>query len=134
LSTLGLQGVALTVVASGFLNPAVNSDGPAFGLWVALPSGGNLIPLPLAPLSTENFDTSLVAVSPNPVSDVLKIHVPFSYSSFSGTLTDMSGRTVKTLVKGDTNLDVSSLANGMYIMNLTIDSKPFQQKIMVNKK
>ena len=46
LQTLNLGGAALTVVASGFLNPTVNSNGPAFGLYVALPAGGALIPLP----------------------------------------------------------------------------------------
>ena len=46
LQTLGLQGQALTVLASGFLNPSQNSNGPAFGLWAALASGGNLVPLP----------------------------------------------------------------------------------------
>ncbi len=52
LQTLGLQGAALTVLASGFLNPAANSNGPAFGLWVALPTGGALIELPSAPIPT----------------------------------------------------------------------------------
>ncbi|MEE4178618.1 MAG: T9SS type A sorting domain-containing protein, partial [Bacteroides sp.] len=47
LATLGLEGAALTVVASGFLNPANNSDGDAFGLFVALASGGDLIALPV---------------------------------------------------------------------------------------
>jgi hypothetical protein len=46
LETLDLEGAAITVVASGFLDPAVNSDGPAFGLWVALASGGTLVELP----------------------------------------------------------------------------------------
>ncbi|WP_187658783.1 DUF4397 domain-containing protein, partial [Flavobacterium macrobrachii] len=46
LQTLNLDGAALTVVASGFLNPASNSNGPAFGLWVATAAGGNLIQLP----------------------------------------------------------------------------------------
>ena len=46
LQTLGLQGAAITVVASGFLNPANNSNGPAFGLFVASANGGNLLPLP----------------------------------------------------------------------------------------
>ena len=46
LSTLSLDGNALIVVASGFLNPANNNNGADFGLFVALPSGGALIPLP----------------------------------------------------------------------------------------
>jgi hypothetical protein len=46
LQTLGLQGAAITVIASGFLNPANNSNGPAFGLFVASANGGNLLPLP----------------------------------------------------------------------------------------
>lgn len=49
LAALGLSGEAITVIASGFLNPASNSDGPAFGLWVALAAGGPLVELPLIP-------------------------------------------------------------------------------------
>ncbi|MEY3444714.1 MAG: hypothetical protein RLZZ519_2995, partial [Bacteroidota bacterium] len=52
LQTLGLNGAAAVVVASGFLNPANNSNGPAFGLYVALPTGGALVALPSAPIST----------------------------------------------------------------------------------
>ena len=48
LQTLGLNGAAAVVVASGFLNPANNSNGSGFGLYVALPSGGNLVALPAA--------------------------------------------------------------------------------------
>ncbi|TVQ07460.1 MAG: DUF4397 domain-containing protein, partial [Bacteroidetes bacterium] len=47
LAALELEGTALTVVASGFLNPANNSDGPAFGLFVATAAGGDLLELPL---------------------------------------------------------------------------------------
>jgi hypothetical protein len=48
LATLVQQGKAITVLASGFLNPANNSNGPAFGLFVATNTGGPLIPLPTA--------------------------------------------------------------------------------------
>jgi hypothetical protein len=46
LATLGLEGQALSVMASGFLDPANNSDGEAFGLYVVLADGGELIELP----------------------------------------------------------------------------------------
>ena len=47
LSTLDLGGAALTVLASGFLNPSNNSNGPAFGLFVAGSTAGALLPLPV---------------------------------------------------------------------------------------
>ncbi len=47
LASLNLQGSALVTVASGFLSPENNSDGESFGLWVALPNGGKMIPLPV---------------------------------------------------------------------------------------
>jgi len=47
LTTLGLEGAAITVLASGFLDPSANQDGAAFGLWVSLASGGALVELPL---------------------------------------------------------------------------------------
>ena len=53
LSTLGLEGSAITVLAYIFsLNPANNSNGPAFGLWVALPIGGPLLDLPVHSIVT----------------------------------------------------------------------------------
>ena len=45
LGKLGLQGKTIVVLASGFLDPTNNSDGAAFGLWVATDAGGNLLEL-----------------------------------------------------------------------------------------
>lgn len=46
LATLNLMGMSAVVVASGFLDPANNSNGESFGLYVALPTGGALVALP----------------------------------------------------------------------------------------
>lgn len=46
LGALGLQNEAIILIASGFVNPASNSNGPAFGLFIARSIGGDLIALP----------------------------------------------------------------------------------------
>jgi hypothetical protein len=42
----GLKGKAITIIASGFLNPAANGDGSAFGLYVITADGGPFRKLP----------------------------------------------------------------------------------------
>lgn len=133
LETLGLGGQALTVVASGFLNPAMNSNGPAFGLWVALSTGGNLIPLPVV-TSVQDFDISdNIRVYPNPVQDVLTIETG-GLSSVSAVFTDISGKTVLDLkVQDQTQIDVSSLSRGTYFLNLYNDNFFSTEKIIVTR-
>ena len=133
LQTLALQGKALTVLASGFLNPAVNSNGPAFGLWVALNTGGTLIPLPVVNLATNNFQSKNITMFPNPVADVLQFNFPFQAEKINYTITDISGRQVSKSIISNSKIDVSSLSNGIYLLNLKIDSESYSQKFIVNK-
>jgi hypothetical protein len=97
LNTLGLSGNAITVLASGFLTPANNSNGPAFGLWVALPSGGNLIPLPLYTTATSieenNALSSVISVYPNPFNDQVKINNETNVN-IDITILDVMGKVV----------------------------------------
>ncbi len=76
LASLGLQGGAGVVLASGFLNPANNSDGPAFGLFVALPTGGALVPLPNSTARVQVIHNSADAAAAEVdvyINDVLEI-------------------------------------------------------------
>jgi len=133
LQTLGLQGQALSVIASGFLDPTQNSDGPAFGLYAVLASGGNLIPLPLASLSTVDFNSSKISLYPNPTSSILNIDIPFNYNKTSGKVIDVNGRVLKKLDKLESKIDVSNLSKGMYILDMKIDDSSVIKKFFINK-
>lgn len=126
LALLGLDGAALTVLASGFLAPAQNSNGPAFGLWVALASGGDLVELPLITGLDESELFAGSSVWPSPVSDVLNVEV--NANAIGGArlrVLDMTGRDVLTVFE-NVNLNgaarftvpVSSLAPGQYVLQV----------------
>ena len=123
LETLGLDGAALAVIASGFLDPSQNSDGPAFGLFVALPSGGALVELPTATLGVEDFDKNSFVLYPNPVQDQLNFEFStLDVENLNISITDMQGRIVSNMELNSANssVDVSNLSTGLYqviIMN-----------------
>ncbi len=133
LATLALQGKALTVLASGFLNPANNSNGPTFGLWVALNTGGALIPLPINNLASNTFASRNIRMYPNPVSTTLTIDIPFSKESAKYTVNDFSGRVISNAKIRSNQIDISEFANGIYILNLEIDGVNYSEKFIVKK-
>jgi Domain of unknown function (DUF4397)/Secretion system C-terminal sorting domain len=132
LATLALQGKALTVLASGFLNPAVNSNGPAFGLFVALNTGGTLIPLPVNNLANDTFKTKNISFYPNPATSILNVEMENLDKNAKFTVTDFNGRTIMNAKLSENRIDVSALSNGMYFLNLEIDSKIYTQKFIKN--
>ncbi|MBP6575291.1 MAG: DUF4397 domain-containing protein, partial [Flavobacteriales bacterium] len=139
LSTLGLEGAAITVLASGFLAPANNSNGPAFGLWVALPSGGSLVQLPVVTGIEEGVNVVTGATAwPNPANDRFTLQLNAQNTTTADLeLIDATGRVVRgqrsyVVAQGTTSMemDVQDLAPGSYTLRLiggdALVSVPFQ--------
>lgn len=123
LNTLGTSGLALSVVASGFLDPSVNSNGPAFGLWAALPTGGNLVQLPpivITGIKNENLILSSVNVFPNPFTNQLNL-TNASGNTLNVSLSDISG---KEILNNEVNtelysLDTDQIPAGVYFLKIS---------------
>ncbi len=138
LNTLGLDGAAITVFASGFLNPANNSDGADFGLWVAL-ADGTTLPLPLYVGVQENALTSGLSLYPNPVSEQLILSGLLLSNNAQLSVIDVNGRVVKNisdlLNKGNFSsvIDVNDLDNGVYNLQIISGRLSESTRFIVNR-
>lgn len=130
LATLALQNQAITVYASGFLDPSVNSNGAGFGLWASLPSGGPLVELPLATAIAEpNSGVNAIKAYPNPAVDALAIEVDLATSSkVTVQVRDLMGAELINQDLGQMNagnnridLDLNTLPVGTYLYQVTTD-------------
>ncbi|MCB0425395.1 MAG: DUF4397 domain-containing protein [Mangrovimonas sp.] len=139
LSTLGLDGAAITVVASGFLNPANNSGGENFGLWVALASGGELVELPQWLRVQEVISEASVTAYPNPATNYLNIQ----YSLIEDAdvmieMHDVLGSKALEYQSGARSsqmqtqkLNVSDLREGLYFVTINAGNSKVTRKIQV---
>ena len=126
LSTLSLNGAAIVVVASGFLNPAANSNGPVFGLLVALPSGGDLIALPTTSgLSIDETEAVSFQLYPNPTENVLMIQSK-DLNGENFIISDITGKTIASgTLNGINAVDVSFLQKGKYFIRISNETVYF---------
>jgi len=140
LADLGLSGQALAVVASGFLDPSANSNGPSFGLYAVLPSGGTFLPLGVTTGVEENvINTASFSTYPNPVSD--KLNVAFTLETSSDvnySVYNASGMMVKSGKPGlmaNSNqiltINVSDLPSGLYVVRVTAGNTQISSKVQV---
>jgi hypothetical protein len=143
LASLGLDGEAISVLASGFLNPANNSNGEAFGLYVALAGGGDLIPLSIATSVDEGvvIDEGSINVYPNPARSIVNINYTLSQSeTVSFEVYNMVGNKVMDSYSGyqgagqnTQQLNISGLADGMYLLRVLAGETQVIRKIKVQK-
>lgn len=141
----GLSGGAALLLASGFLSPADNNNGPAFGVLIVLPDGTAF----LAPTSTSIDDERSMAPSqfelrgnyPNPFnpSTVIRYNVP-NTADITLSVYDMLGRQVAVLVNGvqsagsyDVTFNATNLSSGVYLYRLQSGDFVQTQKMMLVK-
>ncbi len=121
-------GQAITILASGFLNPANNNNGPDFGLWVATVAGGNLIPLSVI-LGIDEFNNETeISLFPNPSQEEIKLSSEFSNSKYS--IYNMNGQVVKSGQfenSSSQNINVSNLSKGIYQIQISIGNKQIKK-------
>ncbi len=128
-----LAGAAITVVASGFVNPAVNNNGPAFGLFVATANGGNLIELSLVdPVSideTSELENTL-SIYPNPTKDWIAISGVSSNAVVN--IYNLTGQVlIQQFVGLNNRIDLTELPKGMYLVEVQQDTERITK--LVNK-
>lgn len=83
-------------------------------------------------LSTEEFNIQTFIVSPNPTSKDLNIKLNKTYKAIKIYVFDIKGKSIIKRTVNDSailNVDVSTLSNGMYILNIYADTDFYSAKI-----
>ncbi len=126
-----LEGAAVMVLASGFLDPEVNSDGPSFGLWVSFSGGGNMLELPTRTGVEDQAAGSQVSIYPNPALDFIQVngaqHIEYL------ELQDAAGRVFRSSFPAGKSerLEVSDLPAGVYVLKVQQSGQTHIQKIVI---
>jgi hypothetical protein len=140
----GLAGGTAIVLASGFLSPATNNDGPAFGL-IAVLTDGTVVEI--------GVFTSINEPNQNPLSFVLNQNYPNPFNpttNISYTLGEavdvrlevfnLIGQRIATLVDASqaagtyqVNFDASSLSSGIYLYRIQAGSFVQTQRMTLVK-
>lgn len=126
----GFADSALLVIASGFLNPANNRNGAAFGLF-AITASGNVIELPAATTTGVRKNTNnqiAVSVYPNPTTGLVNINTEATINSI--ILQDIQGKIINLPLNNNT-IDVTGLNKGMYILTLQTSQGTATSKLIV---
>jgi len=123
---MGLSGKTVMILTSGFFNPAVNSNGEAFGLWAVVPGGGKLVELSDVTGIEDHTPETSFSVYPNPAVDVVTLVSKQQLNANAIVqVMNLTGqvmlRTMVSVVNGVANLQVSSLPSGSYLISMAVD-------------
>jgi len=139
LATLMTEGAALTVLASGFFDPTMNSDGAGFGLWASLGTGGALIPLSNVTGIEEVESISNAGLFPNPTNDNATMFFDLvDDTNINLEVISAMGQQVMVqsygeMLSGNHRVEIpaSELATGFYFVNLRTNNGVVSTKLQV---
>ncbi|MBI1288832.1 MAG: DUF4397 domain-containing protein [Flavobacteriales bacterium] len=139
LADLMLEDAAITVLASGFLDPSMNSNGAGFGLWVSLGTQGALVPLSNVTGIEEVQSISNSVLFPNPTNDnatmffdlVEKENINLEVVNTMGQRVFV--RSFGEMLSGNHRVEIpaSEMAPGFYFVNLRTNSGVVSTKLQV---
>ena len=127
-----LGGGSAVVLASGFLDPAANQNGAAFGL-IAVLADGTVILLNNTTGIEENNETSKFNLYPNPASDMIRIEPTTSTLESVVEITNALGQIVKTntLTNSTLIIPVSDLSKGLYFVKVQNEKSKTVSKLII---
>jgi hypothetical protein len=138
LSTMAMQGKAIVIVASGFMNTNSNSNGEDFGLWGSLAAGGALIPLPVVTSLTKSSNENQIVLYPNPASNQLNIlNLGIGENNLINIYNQLGeivfSKSISTNGNSSASVEIDNLPNGLYTVEVSNNSKRFTSKISIIK-
>ncbi len=148
----GLAGGAGVVFASGFLDPAANQDGAAFGLFVALPNG-SVVALPPAGAPLKDGDDPAAKTAAVPLAFAAEQNYPNPFNPLTTIayslprdarvqlqVFNVRGQLVRTLVDGtqpagrhEVGFDGTGLPSGAYFYRLAAGGEVVSKQMMLVK-
>lgn len=120
LQSLSLQGAAIVVVASGFVDPTQNSNGPGFGLYAATATGGALVPLQnVTGVDDVNALSNSFKVWPNPAINTLSIDTKDMKGDIAVSVFNINGQLVRDFgAITNKTISVAELPSGTYFLQI----------------
>jgi hypothetical protein len=118
---------AMVVMASGFLTPSANQNGPGFGLLAVLPSGTAVL-LPAVTSVKDARKFASFEAFPNPGQNQITMRLPEGQMAAKAEAISVTGQRIQLELNNTTGkLDVSDLKAGIYLVNIQTQTGTFLQ-------
>ncbi len=125
-------GKSAVMFFSGFLNPSANQNGPLYGLFAAF-ADGSVIQLPVVTGSMES-STSDLLIYPNPANELINIRMNTRQNTeciINIYGLDGKGILCTSLSGNSSAINVSGIAKGIYILELTTKDHQYRTKLVL---